>query len=175
MARFSANPYFIYQRLECYTTLIVKELLYNKNQFFTFISESFVTYITITVTNISNNIIKQYYGIIKLFKVLVIVKKKPELIFLFGTGLSRLISKLSLISRIYLWCPYTKMVNSSKDGISLQLSRWSRIALSFDGLTKCQGGYPNMFSRLNFQVSLRLTVIGRIVPSTRIFINHPRH
>ena len=102
MARFSANPYFIYQRLECYTTLIVKELLYNKNQFFTFISESFVTYITITVTNISNNIIKQYYGIIKLFKVLVIVKKKPELIFLFGTGLSRLISKLSLISRIYL-------------------------------------------------------------------------
>ena len=29
-----------------------------------------------TVTNISNNIRKQYYGIIKTFKVLVIVKRK---------------------------------------------------------------------------------------------------
>ena len=47
-----------------------------KNQIFTSISKSVVTYINITVTNISNNIIKQYYGIIKTFKVLVIVKKK---------------------------------------------------------------------------------------------------
>ena len=48
-----------------------------KNQICTSISESNVTctYINITVTNISNNIIKQYYGIVKTFKVLVIVKK----------------------------------------------------------------------------------------------------
>ena len=31
---------------------------------------------TVTVTNISNKTTKQYYGIIKTFKVLVIVKKK---------------------------------------------------------------------------------------------------
>ena len=76
MTTFSTNPYFIFQRLECYTTLIVKKLLYNKNQIFTSISKSVVTYINITVTNISNNIIKQYYGIMKTFKFLVIVKKK---------------------------------------------------------------------------------------------------
>ena len=58
-----------------------------------------------------------------------------ELVFLFRTGLSRLISKLSLISRIYLWCSYAKMVNSSKYGILLQFRRWSRITLSLDGLT----------------------------------------
>ena len=48
-----------------------------KNQICTSISKSNVTctYINITVTNISNNIIKQYYGIVKTFKVLVIVKK----------------------------------------------------------------------------------------------------
>ena len=55
---------------------ILKELLYNKNQIFTSISKSVVTYINITLTNISNNMIKQYYGIIKTFKVLDIVKKK---------------------------------------------------------------------------------------------------
>ena len=41
---------------------------------FASISKSIVTYITITLTNISNNKIKQYYDIIKTFKVLVIVK-----------------------------------------------------------------------------------------------------
>ena len=50
--------------------------LQKKSIFFTSISKSVVTYITITVTNISNNTIKQYYGITKTFKVLVIVKKK---------------------------------------------------------------------------------------------------
>ena len=30
------NPYFIFQRFGCYTTLIVKELLYNENQIFYF-------------------------------------------------------------------------------------------------------------------------------------------
>ena len=67
--------YFI-QRFECYTTLIVKELLCNKNQFFNSILKNVVTYMNITITNISNNIIKQYYDIIKKLKVLVIAKKK---------------------------------------------------------------------------------------------------
>ena len=59
------------------TTLIFKELVYiNRIHFFTAISKSVITYITSTVTNISNNIIKQHYGIIKTFKVLIIVKKK---------------------------------------------------------------------------------------------------
>ena len=96
------------QLFECYTTLIVKELPCNKKiKSFTSISKTFITYITITVTNISNNIIKPYYGIIKLFQVLIIVKKKKkkkslaELLFSFRTVLSRLIRKLSLISRIY--------------------------------------------------------------------------
>ena len=48
-------------------------------------------------------------------------------------GISRLISKLTLISRKNLF-PVFKMINSSKDGIFLQSKRWSRIALSFDGL-----------------------------------------
>ena len=75
MTTFSTNPYFIiFQRFECYTTIIVKELLYNnKINFFTSISKSVIT---ITVTNISNNIIKQNCGIIKTFKILVLVKKK---------------------------------------------------------------------------------------------------
>ena len=48
--------------------------------------------------------------------------------------LSRLISKLSLISRTNLLFPFAKMVNSSKDRILLQFKRWSQIMLSFDGL-----------------------------------------
>ena len=78
MTTFSTNPnVVIFQIFECCTILIVKEMLYNKKSiFFSSISNSVVTYITITVTNISNNIIKQYYSIIKMFKVLVVVKKK---------------------------------------------------------------------------------------------------
>ena len=38
--------------------------------------------------------------------------------------------------------------------------------------SKCQEWYLNMFSRPNFQVSICLTVIGRISPSTCIFINN---
>ena len=55
MTTFSTNPYFIiFQRFECSTTLSVKEVLYNKkNKFFISISKSVVTYITITVTNIT--------------------------------------------------------------------------------------------------------------------------
>ena len=54
---FLTNPYFIiFQHFESYTTLIVKELLYiNKIKFFTSISESAETYITLTISNISNN------------------------------------------------------------------------------------------------------------------------
>ena len=104
MTKFSTNPYFIFQRFKCYTTFIVKELLQNKKpNFFTSISKTFITYITKTITNISNNnTIKQYYDIIKLFKVLVIVKKKQfsKTNILIRTGLSHLLSKLSLISRI---------------------------------------------------------------------------
>ena len=47
-----------------------------KSIFFTSISKSVITYITLTVTNISNTITKQNFGIIKTFKVLVIVNKK---------------------------------------------------------------------------------------------------
>ena len=47
-----------------------------KSIFFTSISKSVITYITFTVTNISNTITKQNFGIIKTFKVLVIVNKK---------------------------------------------------------------------------------------------------
>ena len=59
------------------TTLIVKELLYiYKIQFSTGISKSVIIYTTLSVSTISNNIIKQYYGIIKKFTVLNILKKK---------------------------------------------------------------------------------------------------
>ena len=45
------------------------------------------------------------------------------------------------------------MVNSSKDGISLQLSRWSQIALSFDGLTflNVKGDIPICSPDLTFK------------------------
>ena len=51
MTTFSTNPCFtILQRFDCYTILIVKELLGNKkNNIFTSISKSVVTYITITI------------------------------------------------------------------------------------------------------------------------------
>ena len=74
---FSTNPYFSLSNI---LSVIVHSMSRNfftiKNQIFTSISKSVVTYINIAVTNISNNIIKHYYGIMKTFKVLVIVKKK---------------------------------------------------------------------------------------------------
>ena len=68
-----------------------------------------------------------------MFKALVLSKRNSlaELIFLFRTGLSCLIGKLSLIQE-YIYDVH--MVNSSKDAILLQFRRWSQIALSFDGL-----------------------------------------
>ena len=50
------------------------------------------------------------------------------------TGLSHLMSKFSLISRTDLLFPCAKIENSSKEVTLLQIKRWSRIALSFDGL-----------------------------------------
>ena len=73
--------------------------------------------------------------------------------FLFKIGLSRLISKLSLISRTNLLFPFVKMVNSSKDGMLLQFKRWSRIALSFDGLVflNVKGDIPICSPDLTFK------------------------
>ena len=104
MTTFSTNPYFIFFNV---SSVILHSLsrycFIIKKSNFTSTSKSVVTYIDITVTNISNNVIKQYYGITKTFKVLVLSKRNSlaELIYFFRTGLSRL-SKLSLISRIYL-------------------------------------------------------------------------
>ena len=67
---------------------------------------------------------------------------------LFKIGLSRLISKLSLISRTGLLFPLARMAKPSKDGILLKFKSWSRIALCFDGLVflNVKGDrYPNMF------------------------------
>ena len=50
--------------------------------------------------------------------------------FLFKIALSRLISKLSLVSRTNLLFLFAKMITYSKDEILLQIKRWSGIALS---------------------------------------------
>ena len=73
--------------------------------------------------------------------------------FLFKMGLSRLISKLSLISITNLLFPFAKMVNSSKDGILLQFRRWSQITLSFDGLVflNVKGDIPICSPDLTFK------------------------
>ena len=65
------------------------------------------------------------------------------------------------------------MLNSSKNGKLLKIRRWLRIALSFDGLT-----FLNVMSDisicspdLSFKCPLTyFTVIGRIAPSTHIYI-----
>ena len=71
--------------------------------------------------------------------------------FLFKIGLSRLISRLSLISRANLLFPFDKMENSSKDRILLQFKRWSQIALSSDGLVflNVKGNIPICFSKVS--------------------------
>ena len=57
-----------------------------------------------------------------------------------------------MISRICLWYPYVKMRHSTKDGILLQTTRWSRIALSIDGLTflNVKGDIPIRSADLTF-------------------------
>ena len=56
------------------TKLIIKELFCNTIHVFNTISKTFMR--QIAATNMWNNIIKQYYGIIETIKVLVIVKNK---------------------------------------------------------------------------------------------------
>ena len=74
-------------------------------------------------------------------------------LFKIGIGLSRLISKLSLVSRTNLLIPFAKMVALSKDGILLQFKRWSRIALSFGSLffLNSQGDIPMCSPDLTFK------------------------
>ena len=74
------------------------------------------------------NIIQSYYTLSN-------KDNGAELIFLFNTGLSRLINKLSLISNKNLLVPWAKMVKLSNERLWLQKRRWSRIELSADGLT----------------------------------------
>ena len=142
---------------------------------FLLLFQSVVTYITVTVTNISNSIIKQYYVIIKLFKVLVI-EKKYIYILIYDRS-------ITLTTQAFFGFKNILMMSVCQDGKFIK--GWDIIA-DYEIVTNCtlfwwfyfskrQGWYPNMFSRPNFQVSVRLIVIGRIAPSTRIFINHSRH
>ena len=55
--------------------------------------------------------------------------------FLFNDGLSLMISRLSLISNKYFLFSWAKTLKLSKEGKKLQWSKWSQIALLFDGLT----------------------------------------
>ena len=58
------------------------------------------------------------------------------------------------------------MLNSSKDEIFLQ----SEDGHKLHSYSKCQGWYPNMFSKPNFQVSIRLTLIGKLhVPQVYLY------
>ena len=137
MTTFATNPYisrFPTFRGLYYIYCQVTALHY-QNHFFNSISSGVVTYITFTVTNISDNI-KQYYSITKTFKILVIVKKKQFirtniLISSRPTTLDRQ-AFFDFINLLIM--PKANMLNSSNDGILLQIRRRSRIAFSFDGL-----------------------------------------
>ena len=61
--------------------------------------------------------------------------KGAELMFLFNDGLAFMISRLSLISNKYFLFSWAKTLKLSKEGKKLQWSKWSQIALLFDGLT----------------------------------------
>ena len=69
-----------------------------------------------------------------------------------------LMTNLSLISRICLWCPYIKMVNLSKDGISLHIANEEMVTnctfFRWFNFSKYQGRYPNMFSYVLHHVNL---------------------
>ena len=73
--------------------------------------------------------------------------------FLFKVGLSCLINKFYLISKTNLLLLFAKTVNFSKDEILLQFKRWSRIALSFDGLVflSVKGDIPICSPDLSFK------------------------
>ena len=72
--------FYLSSNVSSAATFIVKVVLYFNNFFFfTPISKSVITYITLTQTCILNNIIKQHYGTAKTRKnkkILVIIKKK---------------------------------------------------------------------------------------------------
>ena len=90
---------------------------------FLLISKGVITYITLTGTIISNNIIKKYHGIIKTFKVLVIVKRKQfsRINILIQNRSITLNKQLFFEIKNILMMPYAKMVNSSKNEILLQI------------------------------------------------------
>ena len=60
-------------------------LYYTKCQGISF-SKKVITYINLTVSNVPNDIIKQYYSIIKAIKVLVIAKKTLKILMSLGDG-----------------------------------------------------------------------------------------
>ena len=71
---FDKSIFYLLSNVPSVNTSIVKEQLYiNKIYFFTAISKNAVAYITLIETNISNNIIKQCYDIMKTLKVLITV------------------------------------------------------------------------------------------------------
>ena len=74
----------------------------------------------------------------------------------------------------FLTNPYFILSNVSSVILHSLSRNWFTIKSNFLLLFQ-KVSYPNMFSRPNFQMSIRLTVIGRIAPSTRIFINNSRY
>ena len=80
MTTFLTSPFFnSFSNVSSVTALIANDLRYiDKIQFFTAISKSILTYITLTVDNISKYqiTIKQYCHMIKTSKVLIFIKKK---------------------------------------------------------------------------------------------------
>lgn len=136
---FLTNPFFIYFptfRLlqhslsrNCFTLV--------KSNFVTSVSKCVVTYITLTVTRLSNNLIKQNYGIMKKLKVLVILKKKQfsrNNTLIQGRSITPNKQAFFDFNNIFI-CPDFKKKNLSKDEILLEIRRWSQIVLSFCGST----------------------------------------
>ena len=105
--------------------------------------------------------------------------------FLFNDGLSLMISRLSLISNKYFLFSWAKTLKLSKEGKKLQWSKWSQMALLFDGLTffPVRGDTPicspDLISKcliLNtHHKSLILTIIGLIAETTQKFVNINRY
>ena len=80
---------FIFQRFECQGIIklvIIKLLISNNNinkiQFFYCPFKSVITYITLTATDILNNITKQYYGIATVNKTIILRYYGKETVYL---------------------------------------------------------------------------------------------
>ena len=96
---------YIIRHFECYTTFIVQELLYNiKSNFYFYFKKcrNLHKYNRNQHIKQHNKTILRYNKKRSKFQLLSKRSSLAELIFLFRTDLSRLINKLSLISRIYL-------------------------------------------------------------------------